>query len=137
MKFMICLFLFAVSTAVWSQAISITQRSDMSFGTVVAGSGPYVVAPGTGESNQNASFRVEGARNTAFTIILPTTATVSLNGAGVFNITVSNFTSFPVGTGFLPNNRRADIYVGARIASVPITTPGGSYRGNFSVEVVY
>lgn len=137
MKFIFFVFLFVASPAAWSQAISITQRSDMNFGTVVAGSGPYVVAPGTGESAQNASFRVEGARNTAFTIILPTSSTVSLNGAGVYNITVSNFTSFPVGTGFLPSNRRADIYVGARIASVPITTPGGSYSGNFSVEVVY
>ncbi len=137
MKFIFSVFLFVVSTAAWSQAISIDQRSDMSFGTVVAGSGPYVVASGTGETAQNASFRVQGARNTAFTIILPTTSTVSLNGAGVYNITVSNFTSFPVGTGFLPNNRRQDIYIGARIALVPITTPGGSYRGNFSVEVVY
>lgn len=135
MKFYFLLFL--ISSFAQAAPITISTNSNLVFGTVAAGTGPYSISPDTRETSSNASFDLAGDKNTAFTIILPSSATVSRNGGGVYNITVSNFTSYPAGVGTLGNNRKAKLFVGARINTVPINIPGGSYSGYFTVEVIY
>ena len=124
---------------VHSKAISITPITGLDFGTAAQGDPAKTVPPGTSETGSNASFRVRGDDNRAYTIILPNSATLTtgIGGAGR-TITYNSFTSFPTGSGgLLNNNGEQMLYVGATRSALSMTQVSGTYTGSFLITVVY
>lgn len=134
MKFLLFYLFFYVS--VFAIPISITKNSDLNFGSIVAGSSTKVIAPGNSENSENASFTVQGDSNVFFTIILPSTTIIFLNGSGPQSLQVNAFVSNPANTSRLTVNGFRRIFVGASL-NVPLTATRGNYNGAFTVEVVY
>ncbi len=123
-----------------SQALSISQNSDLIFGSAPQGDGPKVVPPGTTETSENASFDVKGKKNTTYVITLPSTAINMTTGSGSTaqqRISVSNFTSNPASNGLLNNQGRQFLYIGATRAALLFNQTVGSYSGSFQIIVVY
>jgi hypothetical protein len=116
--------------------IAIVNNSALNFGSIVAGSATKIVPPGSSENASNASFRVTGDANTAYTISLPSTITLLKNGTGPESITVNALNSNPTVTGTIQSNGRQNLYVGGSL-SVPMATNRGNYTGTFTVDVVY
>lgn len=134
----IAIFMF-INFNVHAKPITITQVSDLNFGSLVQGDDPKSIPAGTSENASNGSFEVKGDKNLAYTIILPSSALISLNGTGSNPITISNFVSNPPegSNGLLSSKGKQELYIGATISSIPINQIPGSYTGNFTVEVIY
>lgn len=123
-------------------ALSITNVSDLDFGTAPAGDAQKTVAPGATENAENGSFTVNGQANTAYTITLPTDGTVTMvTGGGGANetIAVSTFTSFPAAgaNGLLNGSGTQTLLVGATRAALSASQVAGTYTGTYTVTVVY
>ncbi len=134
MKFILLL----VSINCFSAPITITQKQDLNFGTLVQGDSKKVVTPKNSEPN-NARFLIKGDSNTAYTITLPIEIFISLNGAGAKTIKVNRFKSKPNegANGLLNNKGRQTIKVGATLAKIGVNKPPGNYFGTFTVDVIY
>ncbi len=127
-------------------AISLTQGSNLYFGDIVSGtSGTVTIAPGGGQSHSGvtvaggmtgaASFNVFGAAGHSYSISLPSNTDVSVYDAGnVHSMSVTNFTSNPVGTGTIGTDDT--ITVGATL-NVGTNQFPNAYIGTFSVTVAY
>ncbi|OGJ41341.1 MAG: hypothetical protein A2378_03080 [Candidatus Pacebacteria bacterium RIFOXYB1_FULL_44_10] len=120
--------------------LGISVISNLSFGSAPQGSPALTIPPGTAETAQNASFKVTGTKNAAYTITLPASATMT-TGAGGANrtITINSFQSFPAAgaNGMIQNNGQQMIYVGATRAALAFSQVPGAYSGTFTVTVVY
>lgn len=126
--------------------IAIDRNSDLGFGSLVsAGGGTVTVSPagarwadggttlGSPAGVAPASFSVSGDPGLAFSIVLPSTATLS---SGSASMTVDAFTSSPAGTGTLDTAGQGEVRVGATL-QVGASQASGSYSGTFSVTVAY
>ncbi len=129
-------FNLLINFSLFAIPISITKTSDLNFGSIVAGSVTKVVSPGSSENSENASFTIQGDPNVLFTIILPSTTTLLLNGFGPQSLQVNTFVSNPVNSATLDAGGIRILYVGASL-NVPLATTRGEYSGAFTVEVVY
>lgn len=126
------------ATASVVAAIAIANVSDLAFGEGVQGDAAKVVAAGTSENADNGSFNVTGAPNRAYTITLPSSATLTTGGGGANEtIAVTSFTSNPSATGTLNGSGADLLLVGATRAALPLTQAAGAYSGLYSVAVVY
>lgn len=125
--------------------ITITKNTDLNFGriannetgtVVVASDGTYAASSldqiNGGASPTAATFIVNAASGFAYSVTLPSTATL-LNGEN--SLTVNNFTS---NAGETPTGNGSDQTVGVG-ATLNVTTgqPTGVYSGNFEVTVSY
>lgn len=131
--------LVLVPLSLWAVPISITQVSDLDFGSSAAGDIEKVVLPNTMETQENASFLITGDPNTAYSISLPTKS-IQLSGpGGGRKIKVSNFTSFPLdgANGLLDSSGQQMLYVGATRESLPQNQNPGAYTGAFTITVIY
>lgn len=130
-----------ISIGPFSQAkpIKINSTSDLNFGTAAQGATSKTVPAGTSETAENASFAVSGDNSVSYTITLPSSISMRTSGANnpTRNITVSSFTSYPVGTGLLDGSGSQNLYVGATRAAILSNQVTGSYSGSFSITVVY
>lgn len=119
--------------------IEIRPEASLEFGVIVANSGPITIPPETSPSSNSARFLVRGEKRSAYTIILPASAQMSHVSFPNDQISFSNFQSNPEegANGFLGNNGRQRVYVGATMENVAANLMAGEYQGNFSVEVIY
>lgn len=134
----------ATASATIIPAIAIAKTSDMNFGSVVPGSsaGTVVLASnGTATSaltltgsKSAAAFSVTGGVNTAYTITLPTTTTLSDGAAN--SMTVNGFTSSIGTAGTLSAGGTQSFNVGATL-NVGASQASGDYTGSFTVTVAY
>jgi hypothetical protein len=130
------------------QPVTITWAQDLEFGTLAgdgtsAGtatinpvSGAKTVAGGVydfGGISNAAVFDIRGTRNTAFTITLPPSITLTSGGN---SMTLNGFTSSPSLVGVLDNSGKATVNVGATL-QVGVNQAAGAYSGVFTVTVDY
>lgn len=123
-------------------AISITNVSDLDFGTAVQGAAAATVLPGATENSENGSFTVSGQASTAYTITLPANGVVTMTtGGGGANetIAVTNFASFPAAgaNGMIGAGGTQLLLVGATRAALGVSQVPGTYTGTYTVDVVY
>ncbi|EQC47108.1 DUF4402 domain-containing protein [Bacteriovorax sp. Seq25_V] len=135
MKFFLC---FLLSKIVMAIAIEVSVVQDMNFGSLAQGDAETRVRTVKGDSG-NARFTVTGDKRATYTIILPTSFTISRFGAGTFPLTVSQIESNPAAgaNGNLGSKGTETIYVGGTLQAIPNNQPGGSYSGDFLIEVLY
>ena len=132
------------------QAISISRTAHMNFGSVVAGGSlGTVVLPASASPTRSATggttlgsatvvsaaiFAISGEPNNTYAITLPSSPVTITDGTN--NMTVSNFTSSPGGTGTLNGSGLETVYVGGTL-NVAANQVSGIYSGSFSVTVTY
>lgn len=122
----------------WGAPIKVSSRSSLAFPIGAPGDSPFIIPPGTSENSTNASFRVTGNANQAFTIALPFSATMNYKRSNITDsILIHSFSSYPQNSGVLDNNGLSYIFVGATRDSLRMNQTAGSYSGNFSLTVVY
>ncbi|ATH08464.1 hypothetical protein BIY24_11040 [Halobacteriovorax marinus] len=136
MIYRILIFLFCFS--VYSKPISITNKRDLDFGTLVQGDPKKVISPKGSEPN-NARFLVKGDKNTSYTILLPTEAYIYLGGNGSQKIKVRNFKSRPAAgaNGLLNSKGKQTVKVGATLNAIGVNKAPGAYSGSFTIDVIY
>jgi hypothetical protein len=137
----------AVGTAqalqVVETALSIEKQSDLDFGTGVQGDPAKTVDADTSETAGNASFKVSGQPNKAYSITLPDNDSVVMTtGAGSSStqvIAVNNFASYPAqgANGQLSAAGEEMLYIGATRDALLPNQEAGSYSATFTVTVVY
>ena len=130
------------ATQVVVAAISITNVSDLNFGTAVQGAVAKTVAPGAAENAENGSFTVSGQASTAYTITLPANGVVTMiTGGGGANqtVAVNTFLSSPAAgaSGMIGAGGTQLLLVGATRAALGAAQIPGSYSGSYTVDVVY
>ena len=119
-------------------AIAIVKVSDLEFGSASQGAVAKTVNAGTVEDAFNASFTVSGEPSTAYTVTLPTSATMITAGGGANKtILVNAFTSYKVGGGNLSAGGTDTLLVGATRAALGAAQVTGAYTTTFTVDVVY
>jgi len=124
-------------------SLGIVKQSDLDFGTAAQGDAAKTVAPGTSEDAENASFKISGQANKAYSITLPADDVVVMetNGGGVpeRQIPVNDFASYPAAgaNGLLDASGEQTLYVGAARNAILATQESGSYADTFTVTVVY
>lgn len=136
---------FAASTTgdavqVVTEAISITNVSDLDFGTAVQGDASKTVAPGAVENAENGSFNVVGNPSATYTITLPASTSMITGGGGANEtIAVNTFLSFPAAgaNGVLSGAGTQLLLVGATRAALGAAQVPGNYTGAYTVTVVY
>ncbi|GEM_PF-4070963 len=135
---MINFFVLLFSLYSYALPISITQKQDLNFGTLVQGDSKKVISPKGSEPN-NARFIIKGDANTVYTIILPLEIYISLNGAGLKKIKVHKFKSKPLvgANGLLNSKGKQALKVGATLAKIGVNKPPGNYFGSFTIDVIY
>ncbi len=130
----------AVCSISFAAPIKIVVVSGLEFGNGGPGDVAKTVSPGTSETSTNASFRVNGDANRAYTITLPATGSMTTgNGPTADSITLNNFLSFPVqgANGLLSVAGSQNLFVGATRAALKINQRAGTYNGSYSIAVVY
>jgi len=126
--------------------ISISETTGLSFGSITAGAtaGTVVVSPAggatyTGVSNfgggtSAAAFNVAGAANTAYSVTVDTTASLS---DGVNSMSVTGIaTNLAGGSGTLSATGTAVVNVGATL-NVAANQAAGAYSGTYNITVNY
>lgn len=130
-----------------STQIAITRNSDVGFGRVIIGSAPgtVTVSPrGFRTASGGASlgsdggvapgfFTVSGTPNTAYSIILPSSITIS---GGTSSMMIDGFTSSPAGSGVLGPSGTQTLSLGATL-HLGTHQPGAVYGGLLAVTVAY
>jgi hypothetical protein len=128
-------------------ALDATTQSHLGFGQLIATPAPgaVTVSPagartpsggvvlGNGFGVSAAAFAVTGDPNLAFSITLPSSAT--LDGAGS-SLTADSFTSTPSGAGNLGPSGAQSVTVGATL-HVGSSQSATSYSGSFAVTFAY
>ena len=138
MKLLLIELIIMSSILAQAKAIKISTISNIDFGTGVPGDASKTVIPGTSETSVNGSFQITGDSNRAYTIVLPTSASITTgSGANSDSIAISNFTSFPSGNGLLDATGSQMMYLGATRAALKSNQKSGSYSGSYSITVVY
>ncbi|MEK6705773.1 MAG: DUF4402 domain-containing protein [Bdellovibrionota bacterium] len=129
----------AVQTVI--AVLSISKISDLNFGTAIQGSLPKTVPPGTTENSENASFTVTGEPNRDYAIHLPANGSIKMvtsnGGSSDKEIGVSNFHSFPLGTGMIGPGGTQNLFIGATRNVILRNQVPGDYAGSFTITVVY
>ena len=138
----------ANATATVFTPISITNTSDLAFGTFTPGAGGTVVistsgaASATGgvvldgtSSTDFAGFNVGGNASDTYAITLPTSTTITDSSTGA-TMSVASFTSSPSGTSTLSGTGTGALQVGATL-TVGANQAAGNYSGTFNVTVEY
>lgn len=119
-------------------ALNLTNNTDLDFGDFIQGeTGVKSVTAGDPES---ANFSVSGAPNTAYNIVLPSSAVTMTNGTGGPNkeIDVAGFSSDKVGNSSTLDGSGSDSFnVGGETASLTGSEEVGDYAGSFTVTVAY
>lgn len=125
-------------TYLWSQAIQISNVSDLNFPAMEQDSPAYTIPPSGTETSENASFLITGSSNTSYSIDLPKSGNLVHNISGT-KIRLSSFTSVPAegGNGLLDASGQQMLYVGATRAKLGKNQTSGSYSTSFSVTVIY
>lgn len=133
-----------------ARPISVTQQQDLAFGTIassLAQGGTVVINATTGTktvtggitdlggTHGRAEFLVKGDNNTAFTITLPGSITITA-ASGPGTATVDSFASDPSSSGVLGGNGKATVFVGATL-QLGANQAGESYSGAFDIIVDY
>ncbi|NTW82916.1 MAG: DUF4402 domain-containing protein [Chlorobiaceae bacterium] len=139
----------AVASATIVEPISITDVGDLAFGTISPGSnnGTVTVTPSNRVSSSgdlslvssnrsSAKLEIKGQSNMAFTVIMPTSATISIAGnPDATPMTIDSFTS-NISSGTIQNDGSSSLNVGGTL-HVPSNQAPGTYTGTFSVTVSY
>jgi hypothetical protein len=121
-----------------SVAQTVTETSELTFGTASQGSPAKVVSSGTRENSENASFRVDGPPNQSFTVVLPAgSVVISAPVGGVNTIEISEFRAFPFPNSALSRDGRRTIFVGATRAALATNQATGSYAGSYTIEILF
>ena len=123
-------------------ALTITNVSNLVFNDAEPGATSEVIAPGSSENANNASFTVSGEASTAYTITLPGDGTIIMTtGGGGANetIAVDSFASNPAAgaNGLLDGAGSQNLFVGATRAALGAGQVPGAYTDTFTVTVVY
>jgi len=135
------------ASATIASPISIQETTGLSFGSVTAGitAGTVTVAPaggatyGGGVTNFGggavpAAFLVTGAVNTAYSVSMDLSATLT---SGVNSMTVDTFaTNLTNNAGTLSATGTATVNVGATL-NVAANQPAGAYTGTYNITVNY
>ncbi|MDH5784341.1 MAG: DUF4402 domain-containing protein [Chromatiales bacterium] len=130
------------------ETISITARSDLSFGNIptMPTGGTVTISPTgtqtfTGATDLSsaldgspASFEVTGTPNSSYSIRLPISSV--LNNSTTTSMVVHSFTSLPEQNGLLDNSGRQMLYIGATLNISP-NQPIGAYVIPVAVTVDY
>lgn len=133
----------ATATAFIVQAITIANNQGLDFGEAAQGTAAKTVATGDGTA---ANFTVTGEGGHAYTVTLPSSATMLRSGGTPGNaddeIAVGTFVSSPSGaagslSGTPGTSGTQVVYVGATRALLPLSQAVGSYTTNFSITVAY
>ena len=118
--------------------------ANLSFGTFTSNSAGTVTVAVTGIRTatggvlllggtvRQAAFDITGCADSAFSIILPPDSTLTF---GADTMTVTAFTSYPVGSGILDVNGAGTLQFGATL-NVAFPQTEGSYTGTYPVEIV-
>ncbi len=129
--------------------ITITQVQALDFANLIStpgASGTSVLNPSTGVKSVTggvvdfggvhlvALFDITGSNSGAFTIFLP--GTIIITEPGGATTTITNFTSFPSGTGTFDGTGKATLVVGATL-QVAAGQASGVYTSVFDVTVTY
>lgn len=134
----------ATSTVV--APITIAAGDDLAFGSIAptASAGTVVLSTAGARSNTNvdlltggtvtaATFTVGGGANAAYSITLPTSATLT---SGANNMTVNSFVHSEGGSPTIDGSGSGPIQVGATL-QVGANQAAGSYTGTYQVTVSY
>ena len=135
MKFLV---FFLYSSYAFSQAIGISQVSNLNFPGGLPGDARYTIPPGTSENAENASFLITVSANTAYSIDLPRSANMQHETTGD-TIKVDQFNSTPAegNNGLLDSSGNQMLYIGARRAKLTNNQDVGNYSISFTITVVY
>ncbi len=129
--------------------ITISQVQTLDFANLIStpgASGTSVLNPSTGVKSVTggvtdfggvhlvALFDVTGSNSGSYTITLPGTITITEPGGAT--TTITNFTSFPSGTGAFDGTGKATLVVGATL-QVAAGQSSGVYTSVFDVTVTY
>ncbi|HVS64875.1 MAG TPA: DUF4402 domain-containing protein [Thermoanaerobaculia bacterium] len=128
-------------------AIVLTNNSSLGFGSIVASAtaGAVTVSAGGARSASGgavlgssvgvsaASFTVTGEPNLTYSIVLPSSVTLTAGGS---SMTVDSFTSLPADSGNLGPAGTEEVRVGATL-QVSGSQSQASYSGTFDVTVAY
>ena len=119
-------------------ALSITNTSDLDFGSAPQGDAAKTVLASDGTA---ASFDVVGTPSATYTVTLPANSTIKMitagGGTADTEIAVDNFTSASVNSGALDGSGNDTLTVGATRALLSATQTIGNYSGTFTVTVAY
>jgi hypothetical protein len=131
------------ASATIAQPIAVSETTSLNFGTVTtsASAGTAVVSTASGLTTTGgvaafggtpsaAAYSVTGEGSSAFTVSLPTTATIS---SGANTMTVDTFTH---NAGAALSGGSATFNVGATL-NVGANQPSGAYTGTYTVTVNY
>lgn len=130
-KILACLFSFAAHSA----PITITQVSNLNFGTALWGDRAKTIRAGNSDDAENASFLITGDARSRFNVVLPNQIWMN-HVSRPDRILINNFES-------RPNNLRMGrdgqlvLLIGATRSAIPTTISAGSYAGTFTITVVY
>ena len=116
--------------------ITITQISDLNFGTAFLGDPVKSVNRGRVDNAENASFLITGDRGATFNVTLPDRIWITHAVSGD-RIRVRRFRARPNARGRIRNNGERLLLVGARRNAIPQNISTGFYSGSFTVTVIY
>lgn len=137
----ILIFAVFVGQSSFAVAIAVSAISELNFGTAAQGDPLKTVPPGTSENAENASYRVTGDPNRAFTITLPANGNMTTTGGtgANYRISVTAFVSFPAAgaNGLLNGSGQQMVYLGATRAAIRVTQIVGTYTRTIRLTVVY
>jgi len=140
--------LVASQTPAFGVPIDITRLADLHFGTLAADptlAGTVTINPmnnvktvgggvlDLGGVHSRATFRVTGDPNTAFTVILPVSVTLT---SGANSMTLNGISSNPSGVGILNGGGLRILFVSGTL-QVAAGQAAGNYSGAFTIIVNY
>jgi len=138
--FVITVFSFLILSGHGAEAqtnpITITQISDLNFGSAFLGDPGKNVNRGRVDNAENASFLITGDRGSTFNVTLPNRIWITHATSGD-RIRVRRFRSRPNSSGRIRNNGERLLLVGARRNAIPQNISTGFYSGSFTVTVIY
>lgn len=128
----------ATTTVTIIVAITITKISDLNFGNGIQGDSAKTILASNASA---ANFQVTGNANAAYTITLPSSATMT-TGTGTNpnqQIVVNNFISTPSAgaNGLLNNSGTQTLRVGATRSGLLASQVPGAYSTAFTINVIY
>jgi len=127
---------YATDSFAQTNPITITQVSDLNFGTAFLGDPVKRVNPGNAENAENASFLITGDRGATFTVTRPNRIWITHSSSGD-RIRVRRFRARPNNSGRIRNNGERLMFVGATRNAIPTNISTGLYSGTFTLTVVY
>jgi hypothetical protein len=147
LRFSAIVLLAASSPGLASQPIGLVMQANFSFGSIVASgtAGTVTVTPaslrssaggvvlGSGVGVHAATFQASGALEMSFSIVLPSSVTLTSGGS---TMTMNAFTSNPSGSGTIGIGGTTTVTVGATL-NVGANQSTGSYTGSLPVTVAY